>query len=121
MLYYLKFLDPKQNSKEFKDAFLKKLQFCSIQYEFNDEFKDVKEKQERLNYLQELSELLNDQNNVINFVIPHLDHVMEMIEKNIFRPLPIIKKTNAPAELGMEEEEVIIDPAWLHLQVSFIF
>jgi len=54
-------------------------------------------------------------------VIPHLDHVMEMIEKNIFRPLPVIKKTGAPAEMGMEEEEVIVDPAWLHLQPVYEF
>jgi Protein phosphatase 2A regulatory B subunit (B56 family) len=39
------------------------------------------------------------------------------VEKNIFRPLPIIKKTNAPGELGMEEEETILDPSWPHLQV----
>jgi serine/threonine-protein phosphatase 2A regulatory subunit B' len=55
---------------------------------------------------------------VVNIVIPHLDHVIEMIEKNIFRPLPIIKKTNAPGEMGMEEDEVILDPSWPHLQAS---
>jgi serine/threonine-protein phosphatase 2A regulatory subunit B' len=45
-----------------------------------------------------------------------------MILKNIFRPLPVIKKTNVPGELGMEEEDVIIDPSWPHLQVNtFIF
>lgn len=42
---------------------------------------------------------------------------MEMIEKNIFRPLPILKKSNAPSEMGVEEEEVILDPSWPHLQV----
>lgn len=40
---------------------------------------------------------------------------MEMIEKNIFRPLPVLKKSGHPGELGMEEEEVIVDPAWPHL------
>jgi Protein phosphatase 2A regulatory B subunit (B56 family). len=55
---------------------------------------------------------------VTNLVIPHLEYVMDMIEKNIFRPLPLIKKTNAPSEMGMEEEEVILDPSWPHLQVS---
>jgi serine/threonine-protein phosphatase 2A regulatory subunit B' len=54
---------------------------------------------------------------VANIIVAHLDRVIEMIEKNIFRPLPIIKKTNAPGELGMEEEETIIDPSWPHLQV----
>jgi serine/threonine-protein phosphatase 2A regulatory subunit B' len=61
--------------------------------------------------------MLNDQNMVVNTVIPHLETVIHMIEKNIFRPLPIIKKTNAPSEMGVEEEEVILDPSWPHLQV----
>lgn len=56
---------------------------------------------------------------VANLVIPHLDHVMEMIEKNIFRPLPVIKKSGAPSEPGMEDEEVIVDPSWPHLQVAY--
>lgn len=30
--------------KEFRDQFLKKIQFCSNQYDFNDENKHVKEK-----------------------------------------------------------------------------
>jgi serine/threonine-protein phosphatase 2A regulatory subunit B' len=37
-------------------------------------------------------------------VIPHLDLVINMIEKNIFRPLPILKKAGLPGEgVGMEE------------------
>lgn len=39
-------IDPKQNSKEFKDNFLKKVQFCSQIYDFNDDSKDIKEKVE---------------------------------------------------------------------------
>jgi len=38
-------------------------------------------------------------------IIPHLDLVINMIEKNIFRPLPILKKAGLPGEgVGMEEE-----------------
>lgn len=38
-----------------------------------------------------------------------------MIEKNIFRPLPNIKKSNlAFSETGIDQEEEI-DPAWPHL------
>jgi len=48
-------------------------------------------------------------------VIPHLDLVIEMIEKNIFRPLPVLKKAGAPSEIGMEEDEVLVDLAWPHL------
>jgi serine/threonine-protein phosphatase 2A regulatory subunit B' len=38
-----------------------------------------------------------------------------LLIRNIFRPLPVLKKSGAPAEPGMEEEEVLIDPAWPHL------
>ena len=55
-----------------------------------------------------------------SLIIPHLDLVMEMIEKNIFRPLPMLKKAGAPTEgMGgvteMPEDELLIDPAWPHL------
>ena len=46
---------------------------------------------------------------------------MEMIEKNIFRPLPVLKKAGAPTEGvgGVAEmptdDELLIDPAWPHL------
>lgn len=44
-----------------------------------------------------------------------------MIEKNIFRPLPVLKKSGAPSEIGMEEEEVLVDLAWPHLQPVYEF
>ena len=55
-------------------------------------------------------------------IIPHLDLVINMIEKNIFRPLPILKKAGLPGEgVGMEEEENLVDPAWPHLQPVYEF
>jgi serine/threonine-protein phosphatase 2A regulatory subunit B' len=74
-----KVTDPKHVPKEYKDQFLKKIQFCSNQYDLNDENKHIKEKNERLQYLQELSELLNEPNCFTSIIIPHLDLVMEMI------------------------------------------
>jgi hypothetical protein len=42
-------------------------------------------------------------------IIPHLDLVINMIEKNIFRPLPVLKKQGLPGEgIGMEEVNFII-------------
>ena len=71
--------------------------------------------------MNELSELLNDQNAVVSLVIPHLEHVIEMVEKNIFRPLPIISTASAPGEMGQEEEVVILDPIWPHLLPIYEF
>jgi serine/threonine-protein phosphatase 2A regulatory subunit B' len=45
-----------------------------------------------------------------------------MIEKNIFRPLPILKKASASSEGGiMDEDEVMVDVAWPHLQPVYEF
>lgn len=55
-------------------------------------------------------------------IIPHLDLVVDMIEKNIFRPLPILKKAGLPGEgVGMEDDELLVDPAWPHLQPVYEF
>ena len=72
--------------------------------DFNDESKQVKEKNDRQTYLQEFNDYLNDQNCMSTVIIPHLDLVINMIEKNIFRPLPVLKKQGLPGEgVGMEE------------------
>lgn len=111
--------DPKH--KEYKDQFIKKLQFCCIQYDYADDKKSSKEKNERMSYLAELSDSLNDQGHMTSLIIPHLDMVFEMIEKNIFRPLPTLKKSSDPAEIGMEDDEVLHDPCWPHLQPVYEF
>lgn len=80
----------------FRDQFLKKVQNCSTPLDFNDETKQVKEKSDRQTYLQEFSDYLSDQNCMSTVIIPHLDLVINMIEKNIFRPLPILKKAGLP-------------------------
>ena len=67
---------------------------------------------------QELAEILSEQNCVICLIVPHLEAVMLMIEKNLFRPLPVLKKAGPPGELGMEEEEILVDPSWPHLQAK---
>ena len=44
-----------------------------------------------------------------------------MIEKNIFRPLPSVKKNNLNfAETGMDAEEEM-DPTWPHIQGVYEF
>ena len=57
----------------------------------------------------------------MSVIIPNLDEVMQMIEKNIFRPLPNVKKSNLNfAETGVDQEEEM-DPAWPHLQGIYEF
>jgi serine/threonine-protein phosphatase 2A regulatory subunit B' len=49
-----------------------------------------------LGYLHDLGDCLNNQSVMTSVIIPHLDVVIEMIEKNIFRPLPVLKKAGVP-------------------------
>jgi serine/threonine-protein phosphatase 2A regulatory subunit B' len=71
--------------------------------------------------LNELQGLLSDQKSVVSLIIPNLDEVMHMIEKNIFRPLPNVKKSNlAFSETGIEQEEEV-DPSWPHVQGVYEF
>ena len=74
-----------------------------------------------MNAINEIQQLLQDQKSVVSLIIPHLDDVMTMIEKNIFRPLPNVKKSNLSFnETGVEQEDEV-DPAWPHLQGIYEF
>lgn len=46
-----------------------------------------------------------------NLIIPNIKAVMEMIDKNIFRPLPVLKKTINP-ETDLEQVDFSVDPSW---------
>ena len=89
-------------------------------FDYTDENKDAKLKSERAGAINELIEMLNDQRLVTSLFIPHIDITMEMITKNIFRPLPCLKKNNINlglAETGVETEEQESDPTWPHIRV----
>ena len=87
-----------------RDQFLRKLQACTSPLDLNDDSKHIKEKSDRQTFLQEFNDFLSDANCVNSVIIPHLDLVVAMIEKSIFRPLPILKKAGLPGEgIGMEE------------------
>ena len=63
--------------------------------------------------------MVDDDKCMVSLIIPNLDRVMEMIEKNIFRPLPNIKRVDLDKrETGIEQVE-IVDPAWPYLQGVF--
>ena len=58
---------------------------------------------------------------MVSLIIPNLDDVMTMIEKNIFRPLPNFKRSNLQfSETGVEAEDEV-EPAWPHLQGIYEF
>ena len=97
------------------------LQICSQPLDFNDESRNGAEKSERLKILQELQETIASQPQMTNLVIPNLEAVITMIKRNIFRPLPVVKKQGLAGETGMDDEETIVDPSWPHLQPVYEF
>lgn len=114
--------NPQPTNKDSKEIFLKKLALCSQHLDFNDEKKNVAEKEERLQCLADLQEMISNQALMSNVLVPHLDQVIGMVKKNLFRPLPIVKKQGVSGENGMgDEDEVILDPSWPHLQPVYEF
>ena len=54
---------------------------------------------------------------VTQLFIPNIENVMDMIKKNIFRPLPNANRGNlAVTEQGVEEEEQEPDHSWPHIR-----
>lgn len=47
--------------------------------DYNDDTKQIKEKNDRQTYLQEFNDYLNDQNCMSTVIIPHLDLVINMV------------------------------------------
>jgi serine/threonine-protein phosphatase 2A regulatory subunit B' len=63
--------------------------------------------------------MLNDQKLVTSLFIPQMDLLMETITKNIFRPLPCLKKNNISlgmSDTGVDNEEQESDPSWPHIR-----
>jgi hypothetical protein len=96
------------NMSQGERDFLKKLNIIKQIYDYSAGNKDVKLKSDRIAVINELIELLNDQNAVTSLFIPHIEILMEMISKNIFRPKPSLNNgfradndendTNIPGE-----------------------
>ena len=94
------------------------MNLAKVTYDYADEAKDAKPKAERLNAINDLIQLLGDQRMVTQLFVPNIESVMDMIKKNIFRPLPNANRGSglAVTETGVEEEEQEPDHSWVHIR-----
>ena len=94
------------------------MSLAKVTYDYADEAKDAKPKAERLNAINDLIQLLSDQRMVTQLFVPNIESVMDMIKKNIFRPLPNANRGSglAVTETGVEEEEQEPDHSWVHIR-----
>ncbi|XP_068652915.1 serine/threonine protein phosphatase 2A 57 kDa regulatory subunit B' beta isoform-like [Aristolochia californica] len=98
--------------------FLRKLQLCSIIFDFSDTLKSVREKETKRQTLLELVDYIQSSSNKINEHIQ--DELIRMISINIFRCLPPASHENTGSEnTDPEEEEPYLDPSWPHLQIVY--
>ena len=102
------------------DSFLTKVRFCTQIWDFKED-SHAEEKNKRLRCLEEISAMLQNNQQVAEFFIPNLGVLIEMIKVNIFRPLPVVKKAGPAEDMTGLEEETPADKSWPHLQPVYEF
>ncbi|XP_077253119.1 serine/threonine protein phosphatase 2A 57 kDa regulatory subunit B' beta isoform-like [Tasmannia lanceolata] len=101
-----------------QNLFLRKLQICCIQFDFNDTLKSVREKEAKGNVLLELLDFIQSGPGKITEIVQ--EELIHMISINIFRCLPPASHENTGSEpTDPEEEDPYLDPAWPHLQIVY--
>merc|ERR1719191_2487452 len=92
----------------------KKLQACSMIYDFNSQT-HVAEKEAKRQALLELVEYVNNTRHCFNDSV--IQDVIEMVASNIFRALPPSHSKSG----GEDEDEPTLESAWPHLQIVYEF
>mmetsp|Transcript_57352 Transcript_57352/g.167894 ORF Transcript_57352/g.167894 Transcript_57352/m.167894 type:complete len:474 (+) Transcript_57352:104-1525(+) len=99
------------------ELFKKKMQACSVAYDFRSDA-SVREKEAKRQTLLELTEYVNATRGC--FHESTMQDVVGMVGANIFRALP--HKDRAVTSLyDPEDEEPTLEPAWPHLQIVYEF
>ena len=103
---------------DMKTAFLKNINLANIAIDYNDELKNIKLKAERLEAINDLLKMADDQKLFNSLFLSHMDMIIEMIKFNIFRPLPSIKNiTNiGMTDTGIEDDQSTSHPSWQHIK-----
>lgn len=95
----------------------KMIEYCCRGFDLHDDKKDISEKVQRLQYLEEILKAVSDEKK-IKYILDknNYDHLNEMFEKNLFRPLIKKNKSIGPSEKGVKEEETVTDYSWKHIE-----
>ncbi|KAA0723183.1 PP2A B subunit isoform B'-beta [Triplophysa tibetana] len=100
---------------ELHDLFCKKLQQCSVLFDFLDCVADLKGKEIKRAALNELVESVATSRGVL--IEPLYPEAIKMISVNIFRTLP----PSENPEFDPEEDEPALEASWPHLQLVYEF
>ena len=99
--------------KNYRSEFEQLIKTCMVTYNYQDESKDKSEKATKIMALSKILEAMaTSERAFIDTVLkPLIDQFMEMIEVNIFRPLPAFKVTDLE-EMDENADQNDKDKAW---------
>ncbi|XP_008799952.1 serine/threonine protein phosphatase 2A 57 kDa regulatory subunit B' theta isoform-like isoform X1 [Phoenix dactylifera] len=105
-------------NSEKQNLFIKKLNLCSVVFNFTDPTKNLKEKDVKRQTLLELVDYVTSANG--KFPENIMQEIIRMVSINLFRSLTSPPRENKVLEaFDLEEEEAVMDPAWPHLQIVY--
>mmetsp|Transcript_23681 Transcript_23681/g.43547 ORF Transcript_23681/g.43547 Transcript_23681/m.43547 type:complete len:477 (+) Transcript_23681:108-1538(+) len=104
-------------TSERMDLFKKKMEVCSIVYDFSNESLQ-REKEAKRQTLLEIVEYVNNTRNCFNEAL--MQDVVHMVGSNIFRAL-LVKNKDPLAFSDPEDDEPALERAWPHLQIVYEF
>lgn len=104
--------------EERTDLFIRKLQQCSLIFDFNDASTDLTEKHTKAQTLHEMLDYITVGRGVISEGI--YPEVVAMFSSNLFRSIPPQVNPTGDA-FDPEEDEPVLELAWPHLQIVYEF
>lgn len=108
------------SNSEKQNLFIKKLNLCCVVFDFTDPTKHPKEKDIKRQTLVELVDYVTSANGKFSEIV--IQEIVKMISANLFRPLTTQSRENKIVDgFDLEEDEIMMDPAWPHLQIVYEF
>lgn len=101
-----------------QELFMQKIDQCNVIFDFNDATGDIKSKEIKRVALHELLDYVANNRQVITDAM--YPRVVDMFNKNLFRPLPPPMNPQGEA-FDPEEDEPVLEVAWPHIQVVYEF
>ncbi|XP_065879740.1 serine/threonine protein phosphatase 2A 57 kDa regulatory subunit B' theta isoform-like [Euphorbia lathyris] len=105
-------------NSEKPNLFIRKVNLCTVVFDFSDPTKHFKEKDIKRQTLVELVDYVSAANG--KFSESMMQELVKMVSINLFRTLSSPPRENKVLEsFDLEDDEPSMDPAWPHLQVVY--
>ncbi|KAL0362220.1 UNVERIFIED_CONTAM: Serine/threonine protein phosphatase 2A regulatory subunit B' zeta isoform [Sesamum calycinum] len=108
-------------SLERQNLFIRKLNMCSLLFDFSDPIMNLNEKDVKRRILLELVDYMTSVNSKFSEI--SMQEITKMLSANLFRSLP--SSNHDRKVLGdiydLEYDELAMEPSWTHLQIVYEF